>query len=112
MRGTRSVFSASVLVLALFFLTSNVGAQSDRGTIAGTIVDSSGGVVEGAAITATGVETGAVYKTVSGPTGAYRIPNMQVGAYNISVAAAGFKTSEHNGFVVQINTNSSLDVKY
>jgi len=110
MRGTRSVFSAIVLVLGLFFLTSNVGAQSDRGTIAGTIVDSSGGVVEGATITATGVETGAVYKTVSGPTGAYRIPNMQVGAYNISVAAAGFKTSEHKGFLVQINTTSSLDV--
>ena len=110
MRGTRSVFSAIVSVLALFFLTSNVGAQSDRGTISGTILDPSGGVVEGASIVATGAETGAVYKTVSSATGGYRITDMQVGAYNISVTAAGFKTSEHKGFLVQINTTSSLDI--
>src|SRR5215467_8509917 len=110
MRGARFLFSTILFVLGFSFLISNAAAQSDRGTIAGTIVDSSGGVVEGATITATGAETGAVYKTVSGPTGAFRIPDMQVGAYNISVTATGFKTSEHKGFVVQINTTSSLDV--
>jgi len=37
-----------------------VRSQSDRGTIAGTILDSSGAVVQGATIVATGVDTGAV----------------------------------------------------
>jgi hypothetical protein len=35
---------------------------------------------------------------------------MQVGAYNLTVTAAGFKTSEQKGLLVQINTTSSLDV--
>lgn len=85
-------------------------AQSDRGAIAGTILDSSGAVVQGAAVTATGANTGAVYKTTSTDNGAYRIPDMQVGVYNLTITATGFKTSEQKGLVVQINTTSSLDI--
>ena len=90
--------------------TGTALAQSDRGTIAGTVLDSSGAVVQGASVTATGANTGAVYKTTSTDTGAYRIPDMQVGVYNLTITAAGFKTSEQKGLVVQINTTSSLDV--
>jgi hypothetical protein len=35
---------------------------------------------------------------------------MQVGAYNLTVTAAGFRTSEQKGVIVQINTTSSLDI--
>ncbi|HZU44715.1 MAG TPA: TonB-dependent receptor, partial [Terriglobales bacterium] len=84
--------------------------QSDRGSIAGTVLDSSGAVVVGAEVTATAVQTGAVYKTTSTSTGGYRIPDMQVGAYNISVTAAGFKTSLQTGVPVQVNTTTSLDI--
>jgi hypothetical protein len=98
--------------IALFVLVSAGTAlsQSDRGAIVGTILDSSGAVVQGATIVATGVDTGAVYKTVSSETGAYRIPDMQLGAYNLTITATGFKTSEQKGVVVQVNTTSSLDI--
>lgn len=104
--------AARYIVVALFvFAASTPGfSQSSRGTIAGTILDASGAVVEGATITATSVETGAVYKTTSTGTGSYRIPDIQLGTYNITVSADGFKTSEQKGVVVQINTISSLDV--
>ncbi len=100
----------TVAVAILLFLVSGpAGAQSDRGTIAGTVLDSSGGVVANAKITATGAETGTVYATVSTDTGAYRISNMQVGVYNITVVSPGFKTDQKTGVVVQINTTTSLD---
>src|SRR5260370_16716847 len=76
----------------------------------GEMCESVGGVAGGGRVSATGGNTGAVYKTTSTDTGAYRIPDMQVGVYNIAIAATGFKTSEQNGLVVQINTTSSLDV--
>src|SRR5258705_2896530 len=85
-------------------------AQSDRGTLAGTIVDSSGAVVSGAAIAATGVDTGTKYNTTSSSSGGYRIPDVRLGAYNIKVTAPGFKTAERTGVVIQVNTVSSLDV--
>jgi hypothetical protein len=100
------------ILVAFFVLITSATAlsQSDRGAIAGTILDSSGAVVQGATIVATGVDTGAVYTATSTDTGAYRISNMQVGAYNLTVTAAGFKASEHKDFLVQVNTTSSLDI--
>ncbi len=91
-----------ILALLSFGLSIPALAQSDRGAIAGTVLDSSGGTVQGAEITATGANTGAVYKTITSDTGAYQIPNMQVGVYNITVSAPGFKKSEQTGVVVQI----------
>jgi hypothetical protein len=100
-----------IAVAFLMLITAATAlSQSDRGAIAGTILDSSGAIVQGAAIVATGMDTGAVYKTTSTDTGAYRISDMQVGAYNLTVTATGFKTSEQKGFVVQVNTTSSLDI--
>src|ERR1700758_3221946 len=108
---SRLLVSAHILFvcLTLLLFTNIVAAQSNRGAIAGTILDSSGAVVQGATITATGVDTGTVYKTTSTDTGAYRIPDMQVGKYNISVTANGFKTSNQERFEVQLNTTSTLD---
>ena len=88
----------------------DVTGQSDRGAIAGSILDSSRGLVPGATITATGADTGVVYKTTSTSEGVYRLPNMQVGVYNLTVEAPGFKTSEQKGLVVQINTTAGLDI--
>jgi len=98
-----AVFSLS---LALAGIAS---AQSDRGTIAGTVLDQSGGVVADAKVVATGVDTGTVYNATTGPTGGYRIPDVRIGAYNVSVTAPGFKTETRTGVVVQVNTTASLD---
>src|SRR6266849_473442 len=91
-------------------LVGTAVAQSDRGTLAGTILDSSGAVVSQSAITVTGVDTGTVYDAVSSSSGAYRIQDIRVGTYNAKVAATGFKTAERTGIVIQVNTVSSLDI--
>jgi hypothetical protein len=110
MLGSQNFCRYFILILLTFGLALSASGQSDRGTIAGTILDSSGGAVQGANITVTGADTGVVYKTVSNANGAYQIPNMQVGRYDINVSVAGFKASEQKGFVVQINTTSTLDI--
>src|SRR5207245_97016 len=99
-------FALALLILATATLAA---AQSDRGTIAGTVLDSSGGVVVDAKVVATGADTGTVYKSTTGPTGGYRIPDVRIGVYNISVTTPGFKTETKTGVVVQVNTTASLD---
>jgi hypothetical protein len=91
-------------------LIGSAAAQSDRGTIAGSILDSSGAVVGGASITITGVDTGSTYKTVSTPEGVYRVADIQTGRYNVTVEATGFKVSQQKGVLVQISTVSALNV--
>src|SRR2546425_6799381 len=84
--------------------------QSSRGSLAGTILDSSGAVVGNATVTATGVGTGSVYNTTSTSSGGYRIPDMQLGAYNVKTSATGFKTAEQTGVVIQVNSVTSLNI--
>ncbi len=108
----RSVsFPQRFLAVAIFVLVtaSTALSQSDRGTIAGTVEDSSGGAVANASVTATDTATGATYTATTGPTGGYRLYDLRVGVYGVSVSAPGFKTVDKTGVVVQINSVSSLD---
>src|SRR5215470_16353897 len=109
MRGTRSYCSTILFVLGFFLATTNAVAQSDRGTIAGTVLDSSGGAVVNATVTATHTETGAVNTATTGPTGGFRLYDLRLGTYKVTAAAAGFKTEEKTGVLVQVNSTSSLD---
>jgi len=72
-------------------------------------LDSSGGVIADAKVTATDTETAATYSATTGPTGGYRLFDLRVAVYKVAVSAAGFKTVEKTGVVVQINTTSALD---
>ena len=58
-----------------FFVALALFAQSDSGTITGTIIDPAGAVVANAAIEARKTETGAVYQVASSATGNYTMPN-------------------------------------
>ncbi len=99
-------------VLAVLIILAGckvVSAQSDRGTIAGTVLDGSGAVVVDAEVSAVNSATKASYSATTGPTGGYRIQNVEIGTYDVTVSAAGFKTETRTGVTVQINTTSSLD---
>lgn len=109
--GRSRFFARSLALLTLLlFAWHPLVAQTNNGGIAGTILDSSGAVISGAEVTATGAETHTVYTTTSTSTGAYRFLNLVLGTYDVSVAAKGFKTAEVKGIVVEINTVASLDV--
>jgi hypothetical protein len=91
-------------------MLGTAAGQSDRGTIAGSILDTTGAGIGGAAVTVKGVDTGSVYKTVSTPEGTYRISDIAIGRYDIAVEAPGFKISLQKGVPVQINTVAALNV--
>src|SRR6266853_4933070 len=87
------------VAVAIFVLVTAATtlSQSDRGSIAGTVLDSSGGVVTNANVTATDTATSATYSATTGPTGGYRLYDLRVSVYRVSVAAPGFKTDEKTG---------------
>jgi hypothetical protein len=99
-------------VVVTFFVLVTAGtalSQSDRGAIAGTVLDSSGSAVSDATVTATQTETGSVNTAVTGPTGGFRFYDLRVGVYNLAVSVPGFKTDEKTGVVVQINSTATVD---
>ncbi len=56
------------------------------------------------------MDTGSVYKTVSSSTGGYRINELAIGRYDVTVEATGFKASVQKNVEIQISTVSSLNV--
>src|SRR4030095_2843457 len=76
----------------------------------GVLRDSSGGVLPGAEITVTKTDTGMVRTVHSGTDGAYVLPNLPVGPYQLKVVLQGFQTYLRDGIVLQVNTNPTIDV--
>ena len=108
MRSVQRLSRYLCFVLLIFITASAALGQSDRGTIAGTVIDTSGGVIVNAQIVATGTDTGSVYSTTSGPTGGFRISDVKIGVYSVTITAAGFKTEKQTGIEVQVNSVASL----
>src|SRR6516162_10041590 len=97
-------------LLFWLFLASLAFAQSDRGTITGSISDSTNAVIPGASIVATNDETGAKYETISTETGNYTLTQVPPGVYQLSVELPGFKKYVRQGITVLVAQTLRLDV--
>ena len=81
-------------LLALTFALSSVPAFAQAtSSIVGVVVDSGGGVIPGATVTATNDATAGVSTAVSNASGSFTIPALNIGRYTVTVALQGFKTA-------------------
>jgi hypothetical protein len=85
-------------------------AQSDRGTITGTMADPAGAIVANAAIEVRNSETGVVYQTTTTATGNYTLSQLPAGSYEMTVTAPGFKKYVRQNIVVEVAQIVRLDV--
>src|SRR5437016_3021582 len=102
---------ASRVELCVFLLAAAMFAQSDRGTITGTIADPAGAIVAGAAIEARNVETGALYQTAATATGNYTLAQLPTGTYEIAIAVPGFKKYVRQNIALGVAQILRLDVQ-
>src|SRR5437899_4183511 len=83
---------ASILALCLVICTP-FRAQVAGATLSGTIADGQGGAVPSAIVTITNTATGVTATTTTNPVGAYTVPNLNAGDYQVSASAPGFGTT-------------------
>ena len=96
--------------LVMGLLLSGVAvAQSDRGTITGTVSDPAGAVVASASVEARNQATGALYTGASSGTGNYTLAQLPAGAYDLSVSSAGFKRYVRTGITVEVAGTVRID---
>src|ERR1700686_2899192 len=79
------------------FNPSDLLAQTVSGTILGVVQDQQGAVIAKAEVSARNLDTGAVRTALSDDNGTYRISSVPAGPYEVSAAAAGFKTEVRSG---------------
>jgi len=109
--GKRVPVAIIVLIVAVFAMAQIAFAQTDRGTITGTVSDPTGAVIPGAQVVATNVSSGTHSETTSTATGDYTIPSLIAGTYTVTVEANGFKKSTATDVVVQVANTARVDAK-
>jgi hypothetical protein len=86
-------------------------AQAIAGSqLSGVVRDSSGGAVPGAEVTVTKTDTGAVRTVFTGADGAYALPNLPVGPYQLKVVLTGFNSYIRDGIVLQVGSSPEINV--
>ncbi|HZT39899.1 MAG TPA: carboxypeptidase regulatory-like domain-containing protein [Bryobacteraceae bacterium] len=85
--------------------------QGERGSMSGTVTDSSGAAVPGATVTATEVATNVETKATTTETGVYRIPYLPAGTYRVTVTAPGFKAATVENAMVRVAQAVNIDFK-
>src|SRR5690242_6093444 len=112
MRLERAMPKSRSALLALFvcFACVLTLAQSQMGTgsISGTVTDPNGAVIGDATITVTSVETGMVRKVTTTGTGAFNVPVLPPGTYNVNIEKAGFSSLLHKGVEVNVGGTATL----
>jgi len=84
----RTVAAMMVLMLASAWPAA---AQTTFATMTGTVTDSSGGVIAGAEVVATNVETSIATKTTTNSDGVYTAAQLREGPYMLSITAPGLR---------------------
>jgi hypothetical protein len=97
------------IAFSVLCFSSSLFAQSDRGTITGTISDPGGLVIAGAPIEVANVQTGAKYQVGSSTTGNY-VVQVPTGTYEMSVTVSGFKKYIRPNIVVPVEQTLRIDV--
>jgi len=101
----------SLFCFAIVLLASHSAWTQAVGTIVGSVTDPSGAVLPGATVTATNEATQVSQSTVTGSTGTYTIPRLQVGAYKVTVDAKGFQLGSTAGITLDVSQTREVNFK-
>src|SRR5678815_613738 len=89
----RKPFSTAVPLFLLVLLTAIPAlAQSNKGSIVGTVKDPNDALVSKAQVKVTSVKTGEVREAETSDDGTFTVTNLEPGPYNVTVEASGFQT--------------------
>src|SRR5271163_4957060 len=98
-----------MVALAAAAVTS-IYAQRDLSTLAGTVTDSTGGVVANAKVTITETATGQVYEITTNAQGEFVRPALKPSTYVVSVSATGFKKAEQKDIILSTGERTGITI--
>ena len=97
-------------LFSIFLLSLVAFAQSDRGTISGTVSDPAGALIPNANVTVVNQATGVKLALATTQTGNFSAPYLNAGLYEVTVEVQGFRKSVQKNVRVQVAQSASLDI--
>lgn len=99
---------ALILLLTVFALPTY--AQTNKGTITGTVTDANGGTVADATVTVTNVETNEERVVTTSGDGNYEVPLLDPGNYRVTVSAPNFQKTIQENVKLDTGARQPVDV--
>src|ERR1700689_4945766 len=104
-------FAMVCATLFISFLGATTSqAQTFRGTILGTVTDSSGAALVGATVTVHNVDTGVDRITNTTTDGGYLMPELPVGTYDVIFEMSGFQKAKVTAVTVSVAAERRVDI--
>ena len=101
---------AIIAMLGLALCCTCAFAQSGAGSIQGTVTDSTGAVIPGAAIHVVNQATNVAVDTKSNHVGFYQVPGLFTGTYVVTITAPGMETLQ-TSIDLLVSQNAEIDAK-
>lgn len=98
-------------ILALALSSSTGWGQTFYGSISGAVLDATGAVVPGAAVTLTNLGTSEKRSMESDAAGSYTFVNLVPGRYRLDAEKSGFKRVTREPIVVEVQSGLRIDIK-
>jgi hypothetical protein len=106
------ISKAAVIILLLgtsVGTVTSVSAQTFRGTILGTVTDSTGAVIPEASVTVKNIATGLERSAATDTAGNFTIPELPIGSYFVKIEKTGFHTVQVEHVVVEVAAERRVD---
>jgi hypothetical protein len=101
-----------LVVVTVLILSAVATGQTITGSISGTVIDSSGGVIPSANVTLTGDKTGQSRSAVTDSEGRFNFAALQPGSFVLKVERQGFQAYEQREVILTANEKLALsDIK-
>lgn len=97
------------LFVVLVVSSLPLAAQTTSTTILGVATDSTGAVVANAKVSATNTKTGQTREATTSSSGDFSFPLLDVGVYDVTIDAGGFKGEVRRNIILNINEKVRVD---
>ena len=102
-------FRAVTLLVLCVALSVCAWAQGSSATLLGTVADTSGAAIPAAAVEAKNVGTGVTQTVTADDQGRFRIPDINIGDYEVQASKAGFQTVVRKGVTLTVGSQAVVD---
>src|SRR5258708_37836941 len=109
-RTSRSAaWTLPALVILVLLAPALTLGQEVTAAITGRVMDPSGAALPSATVTAKDVDRGTSVKTQTNSEGAYNLPRLPIGKYEVRGEATGFQTAVQSPFALELHQPARLD---
>ena len=99
----------SVLAVFLSCCAADVSSAQQTGAILGTVTDPTGSAVPDAQVVVTNSATGVSRTVTTNRDGAYQVPQLDIGTYDLNIKASGFKTYAQKAITLTVSQTIRAD---